>query len=93
MEDAMEVHKEFFNLPIEDKEKFVNGDTTKPMKTGLFTGNEISAININLWRDVLLQPCYPLDNNIDFWPDKPLQYRYGNDYFYQYLKYIVFIFL
>lgn len=77
MEDAMEVYKELFNLPIEEKKKYVI-NSTNSIRTGLYSGDEDPNGKNHLWRDTLVHHCHPLEQYIDSWPEKPSQYRYDS---------------
>ncbi|XP_059664398.1 hyoscyamine 6-dioxygenase-like [Cornus florida] len=67
--DAMKIFKEFFNMAAEDK---ANG----PNKGGWVYTNSISYAKegVHLWRENLKIPCHPLEECMQFWPEKPTRY-------------------
>nr|QJZ27967.1 hyoscyamine 6 beta-hydroxylase [Mandragora officinarum] len=83
MEETMEVCKEFFALPAEEKEKFQpNGEPAKfelphDQKAKLYVeGERLSNEEFFYWKDTLAHGCYPLDEElVSSWPEKPATYR------------------
>ncbi|KAI3760171.1 hypothetical protein L1987_50562 [Smallanthus sonchifolius] len=74
IDDTMKVVKEFFNMPIEEKEKLYSIDPTKSCK--LYTSSyNYTNEEIHFWRDNLRHPCHPLDKWVHLWPEKPTNYR------------------
>ncbi|XP_076930952.1 protein DOWNY MILDEW RESISTANCE 6-like [Bidens hawaiensis] len=74
IDDTMEVFKEFFNMPNEEKEKLYSNDQTKTCK--LYTsGYNYLNEEIHFWRDNLRHPCHPVDECVHSWPVKPNNYR------------------
>ncbi|XP_062119433.1 hyoscyamine 6-dioxygenase-like [Humulus lupulus] len=73
LQDVLEVSKEFFELPVEDKASFISDDPMKSCK--IFTSIDYPREDVHYWRDVLRHPCHPLEEHIQFWPQKPAKYR------------------
>nr|XP_043622803.1 hyoscyamine 6-dioxygenase-like [Erigeron canadensis] len=70
--DAMTVLKEFFNMPSEDKTRIV--DQSK--KGYIYTNStDFAKDGVYLWRENLKQPCHPLKECIQLWPDNPTRYQ------------------
>lgn len=74
MDDAKRMFKEFFKLPAKEKSSFINSDHNKKFKLFTSTLNDDEE-EIHLWRDAFLQECSPLEECIQYWPDKPDKYR------------------
>nr|QDL90284.1 hyoscyamine 6 beta-hydroxylase [Datura inoxia] len=83
MVEAMEVYKEFFALPAEEKEKFQpKGEPAKfelplEQKAKLYVEGERRCNEEFLyWKDTLAHGCYPLHEELlNSWPEKPPTYR------------------
>ncbi|XP_030496368.2 protein DOWNY MILDEW RESISTANCE 6 isoform X1 [Cannabis sativa] len=73
IQDVLDVTKEFFELPIEDKQVLYSDDPTQICRlyTSIGYGDEI----VHYWRDVLRHLGHPIQKHIQFWPQKPPQYR------------------
>ncbi|XP_061994348.1 flavanone 3-dioxygenase 2-like [Rosa rugosa] len=74
LHDTMDVFREFFALPPEDKASFFSEDPNKLCRLITSTGN-YDRENVHLWRDALRHPCHPLEKFIPLWPQQPLKYR------------------
>ncbi|KAH7517364.1 hypothetical protein FEM48_Zijuj09G0055800 [Ziziphus jujuba var. spinosa] len=74
MDDTMKVMKKFHAMPLNDKARECSKDPKKSCK--LYTSSEhYSAEQIHCWRDVLVHQCHPLEDYMQFWPDKPSTYK------------------
>ncbi|KAL4191376.1 hypothetical protein AMTRI_Chr07g80240 [Amborella trichopoda] len=62
-ESMLHVAKESFEMPIEERAKFYLEDPKKQTRVS------------TIWRDYFRHPCYPLEDYIDSWPQKPENYR------------------
>ncbi|MBA0709892.1 hypothetical protein Golax_024910 [Gossypium laxum] len=72
--DTMNVFKEFFELPAEDKAGIYSEDLKRPCR--LYTSSpNFNREKVHLWRDSLRHPCHPLKECIKIWPQKPTRYR------------------
>ncbi|XP_016728845.2 hyoscyamine 6-dioxygenase isoform X1 [Gossypium hirsutum] len=72
--DTMNVFKEFFELPSEDKAGIYSEDLKRPCR--LYTSSpNYNREKVHLWRDCLRLPCHPLKECIKIWPQKPTRYR------------------
>uniref|UniRef100_A0A7N0TVQ8 Fe2OG dioxygenase domain-containing protein n=1 Tax=Kalanchoe fedtschenkoi TaxID=63787 RepID=A0A7N0TVQ8_KALFE len=75
MDDAMKVCSDFFNMSVDDKAKFYNEDG-RTSEYGVYTSSlRYPNEDVHLWRDTLRHPCHPLEDCMQFWPDKPQNYR------------------
>ena len=74
LQDVLDVTKEFFELPAEDKAVIFSDDPKQSYS--LYTSIDYMNEETNYWRDALKHPCHPLEEHIQFWPQKPAQYRY-----------------
>ncbi|XP_059311014.1 flavanone 3-dioxygenase 3-like [Lycium ferocissimum] len=63
----------FFDLPAEDKEKFMSNDVYKPVRYG--TGLKDGEDKVLFWRVFLKHYANPLNNWIKLWPENPRDYR------------------
>ncbi|KAG4188821.1 hypothetical protein ERO13_A08G189532v2 [Gossypium hirsutum] len=71
--DTMNVFKEFFELPAEDKAGIYSEDLKRPCR--LYTSSpNFNSEKVHLWRDSLRHPCHPLKECIKIWPPKPTRY-------------------
>ncbi|PSS14010.1 Hyoscyamine 6-dioxygenase [Actinidia chinensis var. chinensis] len=74
MDDTMNLFKEFFNMPAEEKAEYYSEDKTKTFR--LYTsGQNYKKDDVNYWKDSLMHSCYPLEDYIQSWPEKPARYR------------------
>ncbi|KAJ4726869.1 Hyoscyamine 6-dioxygenase [Melia azedarach] len=72
--DTMDVFKEFFEMPAEDKASLYSDVPGKSCKLSTSNDNYLRE-EIHLWRDNLRHPCHPLEECIQDWPEKPTRYR------------------
>lgn len=72
----MEVYKEFFSLPAEDKEEYFSEVIANSKTTWLYSGGGNPNQGQLMWKDSLGHLSYPLEKTIHFWPKKPTRYRY-----------------
>jgi isopenicillin N synthase-like dioxygenase len=73
MKSMMEIAKEFFEMPVEDRAYLYSEDTNQRVR--LCTSFNISKEKVLSWRDYLLHPCHPLEDVMNSWPEKPTAYR------------------
>ncbi|XVF49439.1 hypothetical protein PTKIN_Ptkin04bG0012100 [Pterospermum kingtungense] len=73
LDEALSVAFGFFDLPTEDKLKFMSNDVYKPVRyeTSLKDGMD----KIQFLRAFLKHYAHPLDSWIDSWPHNPPDYR------------------
>ncbi|KAA3468892.1 hyoscyamine 6-dioxygenase-like [Gossypium australe] len=74
MNDSMNLFKEFFELPAEDKADLYSEEFNRPCKLYTSSAN-YDGDKVHLWRDSLRHPCHPLEECIKIWPQKPTRYR------------------
>lgn len=70
MIDAMNVLKEFFNMPYKEAIGYV-----PHAKGWIYTNTDHTKDGVYLWRENLKHLCHPLDKCIQLWPDKPTRYQ------------------
>lgn len=63
----------FFNLPAEEKLKFMSSDVHKPVRYG--TSIKDGVERIQFWRMFLKTYAHPLKDWLQFWPHNPPNYR------------------
>ncbi|XAR73594.1 Hyoscyamine (6S)-dioxygenase [Bertholletia excelsa] len=76
MEETMRMLKGFFSLPAEEKAKFMTKDGGKScILFSSSVNNAETTKGFCFWRDCIIQQCHPLEDHLQFWPEKPLGYR------------------
>ena len=76
MNEAMDVCKDFFDMPGEYKAGFYSNDPIKSCRLYTSTLN-YDKEEFHYWRDNLTHRCHPLlEDHILSWPDQPATYRY-----------------
>ncbi|GAB4841711.1 hypothetical protein Ancab_022433 [Ancistrocladus abbreviatus] len=74
MDETMDVFKEFFQLPAEDKLSLLSDDPNQNCR--LYTSSyNYDKEQVHYWRDALKHSCSPLEECIQYWPEKPTRYR------------------
>ncbi|XP_047975205.1 protein DOWNY MILDEW RESISTANCE 6-like [Salvia hispanica] len=73
MDKMLDVTREFFNLPVEEKMKLYSNDHTKT--TRLSTSSNLHKEKIHNWRDYLRLHCHPLDKFVHEWPTNPTSFK------------------
>ncbi|KAK5784008.1 hyoscyamine 6-dioxygenase-like [Gossypium arboreum] len=74
MDETMNVAEEFHAMPGLDKERECGKDANGSCK--LYTSSyAYSREDFHYWRDAVTHPCRPLDERIQYWPEKPTRYR------------------
>jgi isopenicillin N synthase-like dioxygenase len=71
--ELMRVAREFFELPMEERNKFVSEDMMKAVRYG--TSFNYLRDQVYCWRDFLKHYCHPLDKMLPLWPSNPSDYR------------------
>lgn len=71
--DLMKVAREFFELPMEERNKFISEDMKKAVRYG--TSFNYLKDQVYCWRDFLKHYCHPLDKMLPLWPSNPSDYR------------------
>ncbi|KAL3620606.1 hypothetical protein CASFOL_035518 [Castilleja foliolosa] len=74
MEDTMNVFKELFGMEAEYKASFYSTEISKKCRLYSSTMNYDNE-EVHYWRDNLTHHCYPLQDQIELWPQKPTRYR------------------
>ncbi|KAK8981138.1 hypothetical protein V6N11_059823 [Hibiscus sabdariffa] len=74
MDQSMDVFKEFFEMPAEDKAMLYSQDLTKSCRLSTSSSN-YTREKVHHWRDKLGHHCHPLEDYIKLWPEKPIRYR------------------
>ncbi|EOX94478.1 PREDICTED: hyoscyamine 6-dioxygenase [Theobroma cacao] len=74
MDKTMNVAEEFHAMPAVDKERECSKDPSGGCK--LYTSSYVyPKEDFHYWRDAMTHPCLPLEEYIQFWPEKPTRYR------------------
>ncbi|XP_057507935.1 hyoscyamine 6-dioxygenase-like [Actinidia eriantha] len=73
MQDVLVVGKQFFDLPVEEKERFYSEDTNQ--KCRLKSSINYDEEKVHFWRESFRHPCHPLEDYIHEWPQNPARYR------------------
>ncbi|KAG6490480.1 probable 2-oxoglutarate-dependent dioxygenase SLC1 [Zingiber officinale] len=65
--------KQFFELPFEERSRYLTTDTSSPVRYG----TSFSEINdeVFCWRDFLKLTCHSLDTILPLWPSAPIGFR------------------
>ncbi|KAJ0602394.1 putative flavanone 3-dioxygenase [Helianthus annuus] len=71
--NMMQMAREFFNLPLQERLKMYSDDPTKANR--LSTSYNVRTEKISHWRDYLGLHCYPLQDYIHQWPTNPESFR------------------
>ncbi|KAK9059379.1 hypothetical protein SSX86_021999 [Deinandra increscens subsp. villosa] len=71
--NMMQIAREFFNLPEEERLKSYSDDPSKT--TRLSTSFNIRTEKVANWRDFLRLHCYPIHDYIHEWPANPASFR------------------
>ncbi|PWA75999.1 2-oxoglutarate (2OG) and Fe(II)-dependent oxygenase superfamily protein [Artemisia annua] len=71
--NMMQIAKDFFNLPEEERLKSYSDDPNKT--TRLSTSFNIRTEKVANWRDFLRLHCYPLEDYVHEWPTNPSSFR------------------
>ncbi|GAB2294164.1 hypothetical protein Dimus_028384 [Dionaea muscipula] len=73
LDGVMESAKGFFELPEEEKLKYISKDVHKPVRCG--TSLKDQADKVQFWRVFLKHYAHPVSQWIDLWPNDPPNYR------------------
>ncbi|XP_009797505.1 protein DOWNY MILDEW RESISTANCE 6 [Nicotiana tabacum] len=73
VEEMLEIGREFFRLPVEEKLKLYSDDPSKTMR--LSTSFNVKKETVHNWRDYLRLHCYPLEKYAPEWPSNPASFR------------------
>ncbi|KAJ8627708.1 hypothetical protein MRB53_021015 [Persea americana] len=67
--DMIDVSRQFFELPFEEREKYMSGDMSAPVRYG--TSSNQNKDDSFCWRDFLKLNCQLLENFVPHWPSSP----------------------
>lgn len=70
----MDVGRRFFELPYEDRSKYMSSDLRAPVRYG--TSFNQNNDGVFCWRDFLKLMCDPYTDVFGHWPDSPADFRY-----------------
>lgn len=68
-----DVSKVFFELPFEERSKYMSTDMRSPIRYG--TSFNQNNDKVFCWRDFLKLSCHPLSDDLPSWPSSPPQLR------------------
>ncbi|GAU41919.1 hypothetical protein TSUD_25600 [Trifolium subterraneum] len=71
--NMMDVSGRFFDLPIEERGKYMTSDMRAVVRYG--TSFSQTKDKVFCWRDFLKLLCHPLPNYLPHWPDSPVDFR------------------
>ncbi|KAG2326610.1 hypothetical protein Bca52824_009338 [Brassica carinata] len=71
--NMIEVCKKFFELPYEERSKYMTADMSAPVRCG--TSFNQSKDNVFCWRDFLKLSAHPLPDYLPYWPSSPTDFR------------------
>ncbi|KAI4319537.1 hypothetical protein MLD38_033123 [Melastoma candidum] len=69
----VEVSKEFFEMPFEERSKYMSSDMYSPVRYG--TSFNQSKDKVFCWRDFLKLTCQPMEEVLPHWPSSPPHMR------------------
>ncbi|XXG76276.1 hypothetical protein AAC387_Pa08g0657 [Persea americana] len=69
----MEIAREFFHMPVEEKMKYYSDDPSKKMR--LSTSFNVKKEKVHNWRDYLRLHCHPLEEFVHEWPSSPPPFK------------------
>ncbi|GFZ02394.1 2-oxoglutarate (2OG) and Fe(II)-dependent oxygenase superfamily protein [Actinidia rufa] len=69
----VDVGKRFFELPFEEREKYMTSNMYSPVRYG--TSFNQTKDGVFSWRDFLKFMCHPLSDMLPHWPSSPLDFR------------------
>lgn len=71
--DMIDVSRQFFELPLEERAKYMSGDMSAPVRYG--TSSNQNKDDSFCWRDFLKLNCQSLENFVPHWPSSPGYFR------------------
>ena len=74
MDEALSTAFGFFDLPNQEKTKFMSNDVYKPVRYASSLRDGIDKIQF--WRDFLKHYAHPLNDWVGQWPSNPPAYRF-----------------
>ncbi|XP_059428014.1 probable 2-oxoglutarate-dependent dioxygenase SLC1 [Corylus avellana] len=69
----IDVGKRFFELPMEEREKYMSSDMRSPVRYG--TSYNQNKDTVFCWRDFLKLMCHPMSDVLPHWPSSPVDLR------------------
>ncbi|MBA0767850.1 hypothetical protein Gotri_016703 [Gossypium trilobum] len=69
----IDVSARFFNLPYEERSKYMSSDMAAPVRYGTSLNQNKDAVFY--WRDFLKLVCHPLSDVVSHWPSSPMDFR------------------
>lgn len=69
----MEIAREFFHMPVEEKMKYYSDDPSKKIR--LSTSFNVKKEKVHNWRDYLRLHCHPLEEFVHEWPTCPPPFK------------------
>ncbi|XP_027187198.1 probable 2-oxoglutarate-dependent dioxygenase SLC1 isoform X2 [Cicer arietinum] len=73
MNSMMDVSGRFFDLPFEERGKYMTADMRAAVRYG--TSFSQTKDRVFCWRDFLKLLCHPLPDFLPHWPDSPVDFR------------------
>lgn len=69
----IDVGKRFFELPMEERDKYMSSDMRSPVRYG--TSFNQDKDSVFCWRDFLKLMCHPMLDVLPHWPSSPVDFR------------------
>lgn len=73
IKSMIEVSTRFFELPFEERAKYMSSDMYSPVRYG--TSFNQNKDKVFCWRDFLKLMCHPASDVLPHWPSSPLDLR------------------
>lgn len=73
MNDAIDVAREFFNLPSDEKMHLASANVHNPVRYG--TSLNHVKDKVHFWRDFIKHYSHPIEKWIEQWPSNPPSYK------------------
>ncbi|XP_027189051.1 probable 2-oxoglutarate-dependent dioxygenase SLC1 isoform X2 [Cicer arietinum] len=77
MNNMMDVSGRFFDLPFEERGKYMTADMRAAVRYG--TNFSQTKDRVFCWRDFLKLLCHPLPDFLPHWPDSPVNFSCNGD--------------
>lgn len=75
IQSMIDVSKRFFELPYEERAKYMSSDMFSPVRYG--TSMNQNKDSVFCWRDFLKLTCHPISDVLPHWPSAPADLRFA----------------
>ncbi|KAJ4781465.1 2-oxoglutarate (2OG) and Fe(II)-dependent oxygenase superfamily protein [Rhynchospora pubera] len=73
IDNMLQVCENFFKMPAQEKERYYSDDMSRAFF--LNSSTQYDKSQTRYWRDYLRIACYPIEEFVDQWPEKPENFR------------------